>query len=97
MILRRSLLLVTVGVALGVAGALAVTLVLAKFLFEVKPTDLPTFLVVAALLVAVAPRGLAACATRHQSGSPDRIEVGIAPGISGFGLTLRRMWAMLSP
>ena len=54
MILRRSLLLVTVGVALGVAGALAVTRVLAKFLFEVKPTDFPTFLVVAALLVAVA-------------------------------------------
>jgi putative ABC transport system permease protein len=54
MILRRSLLLATVGVALGVAGALAVTRVLAKFLFEVKPTDLPTFLGVAALLVAVA-------------------------------------------
>ncbi|SPF49388.1 conserved membrane hypothetical protein [Candidatus Sulfopaludibacter sp. SbA4] len=54
MILRRCLLLATVGVALGVAGALAVTRVLAKFLFEVKPTDLPTFLVVAALLVAVA-------------------------------------------
>ncbi len=54
MILRRSLLLVTVGVALGVAGALAVTRVLARFLFEVKPTDLPTFLLVAALLVAVA-------------------------------------------
>ena len=54
MILRRSLLLVTAGVALGVVGALAVTRVLAKFLFEVKPTDLPTFLVVAALLAAVA-------------------------------------------
>lgn len=54
MVLRRSLLLVTVGVSLGVVGALAVTRVLARFLFEVKPTDLPTFLVVAALLVAVA-------------------------------------------
>ena len=54
MILRRSLLLVTVGVTFGVAGALAVTRVLAKFLFEVTPTDLPTFLGVAALLVAVA-------------------------------------------
>ncbi len=54
MILRRSLLLVTVGVAFGVAGALAVTRVLAKFLFEVKPTDFPTFLAVAALLMAVA-------------------------------------------
>src|SRR6266700_1975848 len=54
MVLRRSLLLVTVGVSLGLAGALAVTRVLAKFLFEVTPTDLPTFLVVAALLAAVA-------------------------------------------
>jgi putative ABC transport system permease protein len=52
--LRRSMLLVTVGVSLGVAGALAVTRVLAKFLFEVRPTDLPTFLGVAALLEAVA-------------------------------------------
>ncbi len=54
MVLRRSLLLVTVGASLGVVGALAVTRVLAKFLFEVKPNDLPTFLGVAALLVAVA-------------------------------------------
>jgi len=54
MILKRSLLLAAVGVALGVAGALAVTRALAKFLFEVTPTDLPTFLGVAALLVAVA-------------------------------------------
>jgi putative ABC transport system permease protein len=53
-VLRRSLLLVTVGISLGVLGALAVTRVLARFLFEVKPTDLPTFVVVAALLAAVA-------------------------------------------
>jgi len=54
MILKRSLLLVTAGVALGVAGALAVTRVLAKFLFDVKPTDPATFLAVVALLVVVA-------------------------------------------
>jgi putative ABC transport system permease protein len=53
MVLRRSLLLVAVGISLGVVGALAVTRVLARFLFEVKPTDLPTFLVVAAFLAAV--------------------------------------------
>ena len=53
MVLKRSLLLVTVGVALGVAGALAVTRVLAKFLFEVKSTDPVTFCVVAALLAGV--------------------------------------------
>ena len=54
MVLRRSLLLATAGVALGVGGALAVTRVLAKFLFEVKPTDLPTFVGAAGLLASVA-------------------------------------------
>jgi putative ABC transport system permease protein len=54
MVLRRSLLLVTAGVSVGIAGALAVTRVLARFLFDVKPTDVPTFLAVAALLAAVA-------------------------------------------
>ena len=39
MVLRRSLLLVIVGVSLGVAGALAVTRVLARLLFDVRPTD----------------------------------------------------------
>jgi predicted permease len=53
MVLKRTLLLVTVGVALGVAGALAVTRVLAKFLFEVKPTDPVTFFIVASLLASV--------------------------------------------
>jgi predicted permease len=54
MVLKRSVLLVTVGISLGLLGALAVTRVLARFLFEVKPTDPPTFLVIAALLAAVA-------------------------------------------
>jgi putative ABC transport system permease protein len=54
MVLKRSLLLVTAGVALGVAGAFATTRVLAKFLFGVEPTDPATFLGVASLLAAVA-------------------------------------------
>jgi predicted permease len=54
MVLKRSLLLVTVGVALGIAGALAMTRVLTKLLFEVKPTDPATFVVVASLLAAAA-------------------------------------------
>jgi putative ABC transport system permease protein len=54
MIAKRSLILVAAGVALGVTGALAVTRVLARFLFDVKPTDPATFFVVAALLAAVA-------------------------------------------
>ncbi len=54
MVLQRSLLLVTVGAALGLAGALAVTRVLARFLFDVKPTDPATYAAVAGLLLAVA-------------------------------------------
>jgi putative ABC transport system permease protein len=54
MVLRRTLTLAGAGVALGMAGALAVTRVLAKFLFEVKPTDHVTFIAVAVLLAAVA-------------------------------------------
>jgi ABC-type antimicrobial peptide transport system permease subunit len=54
MVLTRSLLLATAGVTLGVGGALAVTRVLAKFLFEVKANDVPTFIGAAGLLAVVA-------------------------------------------
>jgi putative ABC transport system permease protein len=50
MLLKRTLLLVVTGVALGGSGALVLTRVLGKFLFEVKPTDPATFLSVAAIL-----------------------------------------------
>jgi putative ABC transport system permease protein len=50
MLLKRTLLLVTAGVILGGSGALVLTRVLGKFLFEVKPTDPATFLSVAAVL-----------------------------------------------
>ena len=50
MLLKRTLLLVTAGVALGGCGALMLTRVLGKFLFEVKPDDPATFLAVAAVL-----------------------------------------------
>jgi putative ABC transport system permease protein len=50
MLLKRTLLLVMAGVAIGGCGALALTRVLSKFLFEVKPTDPVTFLAVAAIL-----------------------------------------------
>jgi putative ABC transport system permease protein len=54
MVLRRTLALTAAGVALGTAGALTVTRVLGKLLFDVKPTDPATFLGVALLLAAVA-------------------------------------------
>ncbi len=54
MILRQGMLLVAVGVALGLAAALAATRLLAGFLHGVSATDPATFLAVPALLAAVA-------------------------------------------
>ena len=54
LVMRRVLTLVVPGVGLGIVGALAVTRVLATFLFGVKPNDPATFAGVAAVLVAVA-------------------------------------------
>jgi len=54
MVLRRTVALAAVGVALGAAGSLLVTRVLAKLLFEVKPTDAGTYVSVAMLLALIA-------------------------------------------
>lgn len=54
MVLRRTLVLAGSGVLIGALGALAVTRVLTKFLFEVTPTDPLTFLAVTAVLLIVA-------------------------------------------
>ena len=54
MIISRTLALAGNGVLIGTLGALIVTRVLSKFLFEVKPTDPATFFVGTGILVAVA-------------------------------------------
>ncbi len=54
LVIRRTLALTGSGVLLGVLGAVAVTRVLTKFLFEVTPTDPLTLFVVTATLIAVA-------------------------------------------
>ena len=54
MVLRRALALMAVGVAIGVAGALALARVMAGLLYEVRPTDGTTFLTSALLLGALA-------------------------------------------
>jgi putative ABC transport system permease protein len=54
MVMRRTALLSLLGAAVGVLGSLAVTSVLTKSLFEVKPTDPVTFIVVTATIVFVA-------------------------------------------
>lgn len=58
MVIREGMLLVLAGVAVGVAGALALERVLQSLLFEVKPTDPATFIGVVIALGLVA---LAAC------------------------------------
>jgi putative ABC transport system permease protein len=50
MLLRKALVLTFAGVLIGGAGAFALTRVLEKFLFEVKPADVPTLGVVTVIL-----------------------------------------------
>jgi putative ABC transport system permease protein len=54
LILRNGMILTLTGVVIGVAGAFALTRLLATLLFGVTPTDKPTFIVVAAILILVA-------------------------------------------
>ena len=54
MVLRRTLALAATGVAIGVVGAVALTRLWTKFLFDVTPTDPWTFGLVALLLGATA-------------------------------------------
>jgi putative ABC transport system permease protein len=58
MIVRQGLKLALIGVAVGIAGALALTRYLSDMLYGVKPTDPLTFIAVSLTLIAVA---LAAC------------------------------------
>jgi putative ABC transport system permease protein len=53
-VLRRALLLMAAGVALGTAGALALTRVMAGLLYEVRPTDAATYAGSAVVLAALA-------------------------------------------
>jgi putative ABC transport system permease protein len=54
MVLRRGLGLAAAGAALGVAGALVVSHLMAGLLYGVSPTDVPTFVGVTVVLTAVA-------------------------------------------
>jgi putative ABC transport system permease protein len=54
LVLRRTLLLAGAGVAIGTAGALATTRVLAAFLFRTEPTDPVTFASVALTIMTAA-------------------------------------------
>jgi putative ABC transport system permease protein len=53
-VLQHGMLLAIAGFALGIAGALGLTRFLKTLLFEVTPTDTPTYAVVSAILLAAA-------------------------------------------
>jgi ABC-type antimicrobial peptide transport system permease subunit len=54
MVLRETMLLVGIGIALGVPVALAATRLVEKYLFGLKPTDPATIMMAALLMLAVA-------------------------------------------
>jgi hypothetical protein len=70
LIVREGLGLAAVGLALGLAGAFALTRFLTTQLFGVTPTDAATFTVVAALLAVVALAATAAPARRAAAVDP---------------------------
>jgi putative ABC transport system permease protein len=58
LVLRESTVLIGAGILLGLAGAMGLTRIVSTLLFEIKPTDPATCLVVSSLMLAV---GLLAC------------------------------------
>lgn len=54
LVLKNGMTLALIGVAIGLAGAFAITRLMAAMLFEVKPTDLATFAIVSVGLILVA-------------------------------------------
>jgi len=54
LVLGEGMILTTIGMTIGLAGAVAATRLISGLLFGVSPTDLPTFVGISALLAAVA-------------------------------------------
>jgi putative ABC transport system permease protein len=59
LVIGKGMGLVLVGIVLGLAGAFALTRLMTTMLYEISPTDAPTFVLIPLILAAVA---LAACA-----------------------------------
>ena len=53
LVLTRAMVLAAIGIAIGVAGAIALTRYLTSMLFGVKPIDVVTFIAVAVVLALV--------------------------------------------
>jgi uncharacterized membrane protein YeaQ/YmgE (transglycosylase-associated protein family) len=54
LVIGQGMRLALLGIALGLVGAFVLTRILQRLLYEIKPTDPPTFVAVAAILMAVA-------------------------------------------
>ena len=54
MVLRQGIVLATIGIVLGLAGAVGLTRYLSGMLYDLTPLDPPTYVAVAALFAMVA-------------------------------------------
>jgi putative ABC transport system permease protein len=70
MVLGQGMALVVIGLVVGIAGALAVTKLMAKLLFAITPTDPATFLSVAIVLITIAAMAALIPASRVTSIDP---------------------------
>ena len=78
LILLRGMRILVAGLAVGVAGALAITRVMAHMLFGISPSDLLTYAAVGLRLAAGRARGaLFSRAPRHARRSNGRFEIRI--------------------
>jgi ABC-type antimicrobial peptide transport system permease subunit len=73
MVMRQGMRLSAVGLALGLLGSLAMSRVLASFLFDVQPWDPPTLLGVAVLLLLVCAVACFAPARRATAVDPVKV------------------------
>jgi ABC-type antimicrobial peptide transport system permease subunit len=73
MVMRQGMRLSVIGLAFGLAGTLALTRVLASFLFDMQPYDPPTLLGVAVILLLVCAAACLAPARRATAVDPVRV------------------------
>jgi putative ABC transport system permease protein len=73
LVMRQGMQLSVIGLTLGLAGTLALTRVLASFLFDMQPWDPPTLLAVAAILLLVCAGACFAPARRATAVDPVRV------------------------
>ena len=73
MVLGQGMRIAIGGLALGIAGALATTRVLERFLYEVEPSDPWTLITVSAVLLLVSAGACLVPARRATSVDPVRV------------------------